>query len=785
MAIRASEEAQRQEQLAVTEASAARVAESTARAAESEARFQQGEAENARATAEAQSTVIAEQKQIAEAQRSAARAQIFQSQRELYVSTLLAIDSLLKAPESPSPEAQEILRKNLSLLPQPVAQAAHLSRINSLELSPDGDTFITGSADFTACLWNIEDGKELFCVDSDESVNDVAFGLAGQLLVMGDDSGLVQIVNADDGVVESSFDFDAAVREISVQPGGNLIAAATGNGKIHILTLSEGERREVSTVETSSPLNVSAISPSGQWLAAGSTTGVITVWDLNSLRTPPGSYPRHKGEIRALSFNPRGNFIVTGASDKTAAVSTRSTGELVMAAINEDSVEDVAFSPDSSWFVTVSDDNRIRVWDLESGAERLRMLQEGDVTEVEISPNGRWIATTGSDETVRLWNAATGAELLQIPLEDPGSVLAFSPDSTRLISGDQGGAISIWDISAMTAPESYVTFNGLAANVQFSPSGNLMAASDARRIWLLNPESVSSQRLSTEDAEGISFRSNLKDVIVSPDAKWLGTLTEGGQVTLYGITDSSVRTLRIPSSVSAIAYSPDSLQLMTGDVTGNVQTWAVSNGSLLQELFQEERGVLGMAASQELLAVGFQDNIVIVDINSQEKLPGIQSPGDHSLLAFRADGSLLASMNSSGQVNVWEYQNGKFSAAGSFTRAQALSLALHPQESLIAVGTASEVYLVDFTTGEEIARIPHRDATRDLAFSPDGNILATASSGAIQLWDVARLRQLRIQADALIPTACSRIPLNFSDPEWGELFALCEDSQAQQSTNSP
>ncbi len=62
---------------------------------------------------------LAEKNEIeAEAQRSAARAQIYQSRPgELYTSTLLAIDSMRR---DPSDEAEEILRRNIRLLPLPV-----------------------------------------------------------------------------------------------------------------------------------------------------------------------------------------------------------------------------------------------------------------------------------------------------------------------------------------------------------------------------------------------------------------------------------------------------------------------------------------------------------------------------------------------------------------------------------------------------------------------------------------------------------------------------------------
>ncbi|MBV5323441.1 hypothetical protein JZU51_01575, partial [bacterium] len=80
-------------------------------------------------------------------------------------------------------------RKNISLLPVPVGQASQGDMINALEFSPDGEVFITASADHTACVWQVRDGKQRFCVDSPGAVKDATFTLDGDLIVTGDETG--------------------------------------------------------------------------------------------------------------------------------------------------------------------------------------------------------------------------------------------------------------------------------------------------------------------------------------------------------------------------------------------------------------------------------------------------------------------------------------------------------------------------------------------------------------------------------------------------------------------
>jgi WD40 repeat protein len=130
-----------------------------------------------------------------------------------------------------------------------------------------------------------------------------------------------------------------------------------------------------------------------------------------------------------------------------------------------------------------------------------------------------------------------------------------------------------------------------------------------------------------------------------------------------------------------------------------------------------------------------------------------------------------------GRVTIWKDQDGKFIAGNSFIKEQAVSLSLNPKGTLLAIGTAKNVYLIDIATGEEIARIPHIDIVNGVSFSIDGSSLATASSKSLQFWNMASIVRSN---DQLVPTACSRLVRNFDAAQWRTLYGdqtyrtLCE-----------
>ena len=744
-----------------------------------------------------QQALAMENRQIAEAQRSAARAQIYQSRPGgLYISTLLAIDSLRRIP---SDEAEEILRKNISLLPLPIAQFSQGGRINAIAVSPvdESNTFVTASADGTACAWQIEAGKmdELFCTPAGEaSINAAAFSPDGSWIATGDQSGVIQLFDMRNGTVLHTYErieptgtgvqivdvkngnvqdeltiLKVPVRSISIHPRNGQVAVAYEDGEILIFNPNTGR--------ISSPLfigdfsQVMSFSPNGSLLAAGTENGQVAIWDLSALTIFSLPIP-NRGGILTIAFSPDGREMATGGKDNSVVITNVQTRQTLMVLPTQNWVRDIAYSPDGTWLVTVSDDHRVRVWDSLTGDERFAMAQEGIVTEVTISSDSRWIATTGDDQTVRVWNAATGAETLKIPLEASGSVLTFSPDSRYLVSTDQRGGIQVWDISVMPAPSSFARRSGIVGNVKYSPSQELIAVSEGNIVQV---QPATGSRLATAT---ITFQSNVDRLVFSPDSKFLGILTEGNDVRFYTIQTHHMNALTVSSLIQSIAFSPDSQQFLAVDSFGNIQAWDVNTAQEIGNPVQKPLQAFSLATSPQFLALGTENKISIVGADINDEISTIDASAQDALLVFSPDGALLASATPDGRIDIWRYQNGQFTSLTSFVKDQVTSLAFSTDGTMLAVGTAKDVFLMDLASGKERARIPHPDRVNDLSFSPDGTRLVTASARILQFWELDTLPQ--IPTEDLVGTACSRLFENFSPTQWETIFSgeayrpLCE-----------
>jgi len=725
------------------------------------ARRAQVEAEKERAKALEQERIAREQRKIAEAQRSTARAQIYQTRTgELYTSTLLALDSWEK---SPSTEAEELLRQNINLLPHPVAQSSQNGNFIALELSPTGTTFLAATDQGTVCVRNLRDAKELFCETVSTSLSDALFVRGGKSIATADSSGLVQIRNAENGAVEREIDAGSSVRDLDIGPRGTELAIARENGNITILNI-ENQKDKGYPLKLTGTLTVADLSPDGRWYAAGSATGSITVWNLNGKEIYSGG--RHKGAVLSIRFSPNSRFVISGGADNYAdGIDTR-TGEEIFHLLHSDPVADIAFAPTGSWFATASNDARVRVWDLSTAQERLILFQDNAITAVNISSDGRWIAATGEDNTVRMWSAYSGVEIYQIPLEASGSALIFSDDDQRLVSGDFDGNIAIWDISEIIVPTNYIQFDELARISKFAPSGNELIASAANRVWLLNPQ-TSSATGSRAPETLHNFDNDIQDLVVSPSSELIGISTVENEAIIYSLQTFIPRRVEPSGSIAAIGFSSDSSRFITVTTDGIVETWDVKTRNRISSLDVGD-SILSLAASSQAIALGAVDKIMLLDANAEQKLMEWDSPGENQFVEFNRDGSLLVSANSSGQIEIWKIQDGTSEWQKTITREQPFSMAFDPRSNLFAVGTGSNAYVFDASTGDEVSRIAHKGIVYSVSFAPNGQTLATASLKLVQLWDVTKLQ--KSGTEDLVQAACSRLITNFSHSEWQVMF---------------
>ena len=539
--------------------------------------------------------------------------------------------------------------------------------------------------------------------------------------------------------------------------------------------------------------NSVSFSGDGQTLATAHKDGVC-LYDVATGRprhivNPLAPLDRWSGGI---SFSPDGRTFITFYSPQTFGtpgsaleVWDISTGTLRYTLEVEGGVYSVSFSPDGQTLATASRSMvargwgsvgvwQVSLWDIATGTLRHTLEGHTDrVVSVSFSGDGQTLVTGSWDKTVRLWDVATGT--LRKTLEGHTNwvhTVSFSPDGLTLVSASYGwGAetVRLWDVATGTLRHTFEGYTFNVKSVSFSPDGlTLVSASDgAVRLW----------DVATGTLRDVFQHGGRLSVSLSPDGQILAILASASYgwgaetVRLWdAATGTRLRTLD-PSNfysydnIHSVSFSPDGQILASGHGSGNVRLWDVSEGTLRHTFEGHVSFVNSVSFSPDgtTLASGSSDETVrLWDVSEGTLLRTLPIGASVNSVAFSPDGKTLANGHNSGywkeDIHLWDVATGTFlrtleiPGAGSYSSYSSGSVAFSPDGKILASASSDKVHLWDVATGTLRHTFEgHLAGVNSVAFSPDGQTLASASDdGQILLWRVGGWEEEPANAPASI-----------------------------------
>ena len=330
------------------------------------------------------------------------------------------------------------------------------------------------------------------------------------------------------------------------------------------------------------------------------------------------------------------------------------------------------------------------------------------------SPRGVFVTEGPEGEgIVDIRDAMTGKQVLP-PWDGHDADIndvQFSPDGSLLATAGEDGALKIWD-PATGDLRSSVTGEGQVFGQSFSADGSLVSAAwpDEATIRIADP-STGKVTTSIRGVEGFPFEATL-----SPDGRSVAVAI--GDIPIVTIFDvSSAEPLFVLRGhsypVDTISWDPDGRRIATGAFDSSVRIWDGRTGRLEIEL------------------LGHSGTVISVD--------------------WSPDGSRLVTSGSDGAAKVWEIgeAGGRelMSLSGQDTRSGLLAVFSPDGQEVIggnAAISAVKIWDVGVSGDAEWANVPTDQlAPADVAFLPDGNVVAPVDRGSVAVWDVARGERIR------------------------------------------
>jgi len=531
---------------------------------------------------------------------------------------------------------------------------------------------------------------------------------------------------------------------LAISTDGRHIASGSNDKTIKLWDAQTGA--EVMTLRGHrAPVWDLAFSPDGKQIISGSNDG-IKLWDVQTgaeavtLRGP-------RDDILSVAFSPDGKRIISGGWNHTIRTWDATTGDEVLTLRgHETQVYNVAFSPDGKRMASGGLDGKVKVWDASTGKELMTISQHSGYNKciytLAFSPDGELIASGGDDNLVKVWDAETGKELKVFRGHDWAvECVAFTPDGKRLISASWDDMVKLWDVMIDREAAKFHGHRRAARSIAFSPDGKqIVSGSYDNTIKLWNAQT--GEAIRTLRGRGI-FPSEWaiglmpSGVAFSPDGKRIAS-GEGGRrfVRVWdALTGAPLLALHgHKGAVRCAAFSPDGKHIVSGSDDKTIKVWDATSGSEVIT-FQGHKNMVSSVAfspdGKKFVSGSWDKTVKVWDLNSRAELMTLGAHrGEVMSVAFSSDGKRIASGSMDRTVRIWDAATGVELMTLHGHRDVVSSAAFSPNgERIVTGGRDGTARLWDATTGAELLALHTDSAVFDVAFSPDGTVIAAGAAG--------------------------------------------------------
>lgn len=562
-------------------------------------------------------------------------------------------------------------------VPEQQQLSRHTSGVLSLAVSPSGRWLVSGDAQGSVWLWDLNDQQLATAyplAGHRRAVTEVAFSsttvaspsdvIPNDLLATAGTDGNVIVWRLTDKEPEKLAEFldhDGAVNDLAWTSKGQTLVTAGDDRTVRMYrSRPDGQFDDPSSASTLRAHEdaVWTLATQGDHLVSGALDGALQLWDLS--RDEPGMTPdalrHHDRSIQKLVASADGmNFLsLSSDRDRSWSLWQRSTGGRFRHADTSSTdgtsgrADAVAWNSQTSMAAVAEAGGSITLLKVsDSGLTSTKIrISEIRIRSLAFSADGKHLLAAGEDgriaflEVGALNDGAVVEASATSPEDSDLMVIKGSPDSREYAAGSEDGGILVGRLGSKPhwLPGSHRnTVNDLA----YSPDGNYLASvSDDHsvRIWKRSPDG----RFGESPQVLVRHEDRIRGLDISQNSRLLLTVSDDAQAIVWPLdSDDPSAQARIlvghDSAIHSGRLSDDGRWALTGSDDGTVRLWdlASSNPSassvVLNHFDEPVRAIELIHDSREVLVGTRKGDLFVWPLESEALLHGIRETAGRSL----------------------------------------------------------------------------------------------------------------------------------------------------------
>jgi len=460
----------------------------------------------------------------------------------------------------------------------------------------------------------------------------------------------------------------------------------------------------------------------------------------------------HQGSVVSVTFNHRGDKLLTASQDGTARIWPADLkGASTVLTGSGASLVEATFSHDDKLILTASVDGTARIWRADGSAAPviLKGHQQGLHTARFCADDSR-VVTASDDMTVRIWSVASGSSLAVFQ-QHSGAVNSaeFNRSCDVVVTASDDGTSRTWSIGGSVEPARF-GFPGFQkfSSAEWSPDeSEILAASSEGTGWIWSPAKKFPFITLLGGSQPIS------SATFSPNGQWILTsqtdrlrLWKVSKLTWAMQTNESDLSLDAGSPVRKAVFSPDSTQVAAVTQDGSTHVWFINSNREPLTLGWHEGPVLDVAFNPDgrRIATASADSTIRVWDPAPPKEPEVADlhPGLIAGVQLVSDATRALTQVKDRTVWLWRREAAGFVQSGhSDTPVRSANLSASGKQ-LATIDRDGKVQVMDAEKMQPLFQLPLEDPSVRVASVNNGATAVVTISGknSVQLWRVGEFK---------------------------------------------